>query len=147
MGQNQTKSNAFINPSTDVSGEFVTPNTGKCSTPNCGSGSSWTPIAPRLTCKTDEECQHLDSFHSTPNNPVFMCPTAKCSLGKCNCGTECKFDSYSGSCCQDLQTIGDISFCVSKANEGVPSAAPMNSDEIAFQGIPLQMLSLFPRKK
>ena len=86
-----------------------------------------------MSCQTDDDCKHLDSYNSTPDNLVYMCPQAQCNSGKCNCGSSCKFDSYSGSCCQDLQQIGDISFCVnatkapsSKIPEPIMSGEPVN---------------------
>lgn len=133
----------YINPSTDTTGKFITPGKKNCATEDCG--SQWDPEpAFQMTCDDDDDCRHLDLYNSTPRNPVYMCPDAKCTGEKCDCGASCKYDSYSGSCCQDIQVIGDLSFCVSNQQSRAP--VPMNKDEIAFYGIPLGMFKPIKQK-
>jgi hypothetical protein len=64
-------------------------------------------------CYSDEDCMNLDSFSSSPKKGlVYSCPKAKCVVGSCKCGPDCKKDPYSGMCCQGIKTIRGDAFCI-----------------------------------
>ncbi len=65
-----------------------------------------------FTCTSNEDCMNLDSFSSTPGNPVYSCPSATCNSGVCSCEPSCKLDKYSGTCCQGLEKIGSELYCI-----------------------------------
>jgi len=68
-------------------------------------------------CTSTEDCMNMDSYRSKPGqDPVYSCPAAICSDGSCNCGSDCKLDPYSGTCCQDLEAIGTDVFCIESKN-------------------------------
>jgi hypothetical protein len=57
------------------------------------------------SCTDDLMCQHIDERRSIPGkDPVVLCKSAKCVMGTCSCGKDCKRDPYEGSCCKDVET-------------------------------------------
>ncbi len=86
-------------------------------------------------CTTNEDCMNLDSYRSKPGRPpVYSCPSATCVSGTCSCEPDCKFDSYSGVCCQGLETINGESYCVEDTSQPLDSGESQtnfyNSDPI-----------------
>jgi len=58
-----------------------------------------------MTCSDDLICQNIDSRRSVPGqDPVLVCPDAKCQEGKCVCGPGCVKDPYLGICCKSIET-------------------------------------------
>lgn len=57
----------------------------------------------RMACTDDLMCQNINSSKSEPGKPlVLTCPKAKCVAGTCDCGSKCKRDPYTGSCCKNV---------------------------------------------
>jgi hypothetical protein len=63
-------------------------------------------------CSDDIMCQNINSKKSTPDNIVLVCPEAKCVGGTCQCGKKCKKDPYTGMCCNDIEKVGNDTYCV-----------------------------------
>lgn len=54
----------------------------------------------RIACTDDLMCQNINSTKSEPGKPmVLTCPAARCIAGTCDCGSKCKRDPYTGTCC------------------------------------------------
>ncbi len=106
--------------------------------------------APR-SCDNDEYCKNISSYKSEPGNVVYSCPDATCKAGMCDCGSGCKLDAYSGSCCQGLEKVGDIEFCVEitdapnivSTTSDITGAdsTPIPTDEQVFQGQSYQLVT------
>ncbi len=66
-------------------------------------------MAQNVSCIDDLQCQNINSSKSVPGQPpVLVCPSAKCVMGSCECGTECKKDPYMGFCCKDVQVVKTV---------------------------------------
>jgi hypothetical protein len=72
------------------------------------------------SCLKDEDCMNLDSYSSSGENLVYACPGSTCTKGTCVCGSNCKFDKYSGSCCQGLEEINGEQYCIENITRPKP---------------------------
>ena len=57
------------------------------------------------SCESDENCMHIDETNSTVDKMVYLCPGSTCQQGKCQCGSGCKVDAYSGQCCKNFDNL------------------------------------------
>lgn len=88
------------------------------------------------TCSNDTVCKNFDSQRSTPNKLVMVCPHAKCSGGKCVCGSGCVLDPYTGICCSRIETDSrGNTFCIEEPHKDSNPSNPPNSCNIPNQKI------------
>lgn len=80
-----------------------------------------------MACIDDLMCQNIDSKRSIPGqDPVLVCPDAKCVSGNCICGNNCVKDSYTGICCSEIEEKiingnEKITFCIESERSKLPS--------------------------
>ena len=94
-------------------------------------------------CESDDNCSHIDETNSTVDKLVYLCPGSKCQEGKCQCGSGCKVDPYSGQCCKNFDKAG---YCIGTvAPTHMPTHKPMHIPSVPVSSkvckVPDQMIN------